>query len=634
MLNGAGTTTFFSLSIEGIVTSSGSIIIDDIMYIGVSGQLNANTSSITFSGNGGPSPFIVDGAFTASSSLLTYSGSLATTIATGTYYNLTVDTDYIGTLGGNVTVTNVLTINAGKTLNVDTYSLTLSGTGTPLVHAGATFNNGSGTVSYTGATANVASTTYSNLTLGTGTYTMLAATTVTGTLTNTGTLSATSTLTLSGSGTPFVNSGTFTANSSTVSYTNTGSVTTTGASYWTLTLGSGTYNFGGNTTSTNSFTNGGILTIGSSYYLYAPNTFDNNGTTTESGIIKHPLTSSKLTDSSGTEVTTFGASDSVYVSVTDSDGNLDASTVNTMTGSVVTASTYSDSETITLTETGVDTGVFRSAALPFDLSAEAFNNNATFEVAGNGSLALAFTDSKDSSDTGSDTASFLNSNLSSGGSSSGPSSSSNTPSPIAPVTIPVVTPAPALPPVVTPSPVVDNDKIVSPQPTPTIRFDASTRQFTKDLTTKAIGNDVRALQETLKSLGYFKHPSITGYYGAVTAKAVSDYQKANGLTVNGKLDSATRSVLNGGTATPVAVEKPVVTQSYKFVRNLYVGSSGTDVRSLQQLLKDLGYYTHPTITGYYGLVTKEAVVKFQKDKDLKPYPGWVGPGTRTVLNSL
>ena len=405
-------TTYSNLTLgTGTYTMLANTTVTGTLSLTAAGTLVAGTNNLTFTKDTG-TPFTAAGAtLTAGTGTVTYSGTSAN-IASTTYYNLTVNNT--GTLLADTTVSGVLTVNSGKTLNAGGYTLTLSGTGTPLVHAGATFNNQTGTVTYSGATANVASTTYSNLTLGTGTYTMLAATTVTGTLTNTGTFVATSTLTLSGSGTPLVNSGTFTANSSTVSYTNAGSVTTAGATFWTLTLGSGTYAFGGNTTSTNSFTNGGILTIGSSYYLYAPNTFDNNGTTTESGIIKHPITSSKLTDSSGTEVTTYGAGDSVYINVVDSDGNLDASTVDTITGSVVTASTYSDSETVTLTETGVNTSIFRSTALPFRLFTGAVNNNAQFEVAGNGTLNLAFTDSKDSTDTGLDSASFLNSNLPSG----------------------------------------------------------------------------------------------------------------------------------------------------------------------------------------------------------------------------
>jgi peptidoglycan hydrolase-like protein with peptidoglycan-binding domain len=694
LVNGA------NLVISGIATTT-------------AGSIFNSTNTIQIAGN-----FDNNGTFSGSTGTLTMTGASKTFGGTGTatFYNLTISGSVA--LTSNVTITNVLTVGSGGTLNAGSYTITLSGTGTPFVHAGATFNNNTGSVSYSGATANIASTTYSNLTLGTGTYTMLAATTVTGTLTvsSGGTLSATSTLTLSGAGTPFVNSGTFTANSSTVSYTSASSVTTAGASYWTLVLGSGTYTLGANTTSTNSFTNGGKLTIGSSYYLYAQNTFDNNGTTTESGIIKHPLTSAKLTDSAGTEVTTYGASDSVYVTVVDSDGNLDINVADTITGSVVTASTYGDYETITLTETGIDTSIFRSSAFPFRLFSNASNNDGQFEVAGNGTLSLAFVDSKDSSDTGSDTAAFINSNLPTGSTGSSGSTSLDTipptntsisiaggadstasvnvtltlgatgashmtisndntftnsswetyvtskswvltsgdgvktvyvkfkdtagnistavygiislNSPVAQAVVSVTAPEV----VTTPSAVVDESVSTSNSSVVTVEPVAS-YNFTKNLGIGSVSTEVSELQKVLKDAGFFKFPSITNYFGTVTKNALTAYQKAGSLSATGKLDAATRAFLNG-TAVTAVTEKEVVRNSYKFTKYLYIGSSGIEVRNLQQILKNLGYYTYSSITGYFGPATKAAVIKFQKSKDIVPSSGWVGPGTRAALNNL
>ena len=53
---------------------------------------------------------------------------------------------------------------------------------------------------------------------------------------------------------------------------------------------------------------------------------------------------------------------------------------------------------------------------------------------------------------------------------------------------------------------------------------------------------------------------------------------------------------------------------------------------LQLKLKALGYFTFDTATGYFGDMTKDAVVKYQKANNLSPYPGWVGPATRDALN--
>lgn len=44
----------------------------------------------------------------------------------------------------------------------------------------------------------------------------------------------------------------------------------------------------------------------------------------------------------------------------------------------------------------------------------------------------------------------------------------------------------------------------------------------------------------------------------------------------------------------------------------------SDVKTLQIHLKTLGYFNQKELTNYYGTVTEEAVIKFQKDYNLKP----------------
>ena len=72
---------------------------------------------------------------------------------------------------------------------------------------------------------------------------------------------------------------------------------------------------------------------------------------------------------------------------------------------------------------------------------------------------------------------------------------------------------------------------------------------------------------------------------------------------------------------------------YKFNKYLYRGIKGDEVRNLQSLLKDLGYFVYNKLTGYYGLVTRKAVTEFQKDNDL-PGVGVVGPLTRKLLEEI
>jgi len=337
-------------------------------------------------------------------------------------YNLTISGTPIS-LGEDIIVSNNLTVNTTKTLALGAYDLALAGN---LANAGIVTQS-AGTVTMSGDAATLGATggitTLYNLTIAGNTTTLANNVTSTNVLTiNTAKelVAGTKQIVLSkASGVPFVITGMFTASTSEVQYTGTGSVTTTAATYYKLVLGAGTYYLGDNTTSTNSFINGGTTTIWAGKYLYAPATFDNNGTITENGAIQHPLTSTLITNSAGTETAAFvSASDSVYITVVDSDGNLHLSTVDTITGSVLTSvSNLADSETVTLTETGANTGIFRSAALPLTVSAAAAANSGIIEVSSNGTLTLAFVDSKESSDTGSDAATFTGSLYSAGGSS-------------------------------------------------------------------------------------------------------------------------------------------------------------------------------------------------------------------------
>lgn len=69
-------------------------------------------------------------------------------------------------------------------------------------------------------------------------------------------------------------------------------------------------------------------------------------------------------------------------------------------------------------------------------------------------------------------------------------------------------------------------------------------KFTASIKYGSVGNEVRALQQKLKDLGYFVYPSITGYFGTVTKTSLINYQKAKGLPASGVMDTATRAELN------------------------------------------------------------------------------------------
>ncbi|MFC5652355.1 C40 family peptidase [Paenibacillus solisilvae] len=64
---------------------------------------------------------------------------------------------------------------------------------------------------------------------------------------------------------------------------------------------------------------------------------------------------------------------------------------------------------------------------------------------------------------------------------------------------------------------------------------------------------------------------------------------------------------------------------------LNVGASGQQVSMLQADLQQLGYYTYPTITGYYGSITQTAVARFQADYLLRA-DGIAGPFTLDAIH--
>ena len=66
--------------------------------------------------------------------------------------------------------------------------------------------------------------------------------------------------------------------------------------------------------------------------------------------------------------------------------------------------------------------------------------------------------------------------------------------------------------------------------------------------------------------------------------------------------------------------------------SLSVGSRGAQVTELQKTLTTLGFYSGP-ITGYFGNLTKQAVIKFQNANNVTPANGNFGSVSRSKLTS-
>jgi len=133
------------------------------------------------------------------------------------------------------------------------------------------------------------------------------------------------------------------------------------------------------------------------------------------------------------------------------------------------------------------------------------------------------------------------------------------------------------------------------------------------------GSSVKKLQQKLKQLGYYTG-SVDGKYGAGTEAAVSAFQRANKLTVDGKAGPTTQRLLYGGNAANADTSSTLET-----------GDSGSRVRELQQALYELGYY-QATIHGTYDKNTSNAVREFQINNGLS-VDGKAGKKTLELLYS-
>jgi|GEM_PF-1549422 len=165
--------------------------------------------------------------------------------------------------------------------------------------------------------------------------------------------------------------------------------------------------------------------------------------------------------------------------------------------------------------------------------------------------------------------------------------------------------------------------------------------FTRTLKLGSTGSDVKQLQKYLNANGFTVAAKGVGsigkettFFGNATKAALIKYQKANKLKQTGILDQATRNLLNNQKAPKETVTPTTnTTVKYIFKSLLSLGSKGEEVKQLQIRLQELGYLSG-TIkpNGVFGPATKAAVVKLQKDNQLTPAVGSVGPKTREVLN--
>jgi peptidoglycan hydrolase-like protein with peptidoglycan-binding domain len=132
--------------------------------------------------------------------------------------------------------------------------------------------------------------------------------------------------------------------------------------------------------------------------------------------------------------------------------------------------------------------------------------------------------------------------------------------------------------------------------------------ITGDLRQGSRGASVSKLQKDLHELDYF-NGRVDGYFGLDTQQAVIKFQQASRLRGDGIVGSKTKQAIeailisHGGTKD--GGDYPVLSEN----------SNNPAVTRLQQLLQQAGYFT-PNPTGYFGSITKNAVIAFQRNSGL------------------
>jgi peptidoglycan hydrolase-like protein with peptidoglycan-binding domain/3D (Asp-Asp-Asp) domain-containing protein len=223
------------------------------------------------------------------------------------------------------------------------------------------------------------------------------------------------------------------------------------------------------------------------------------------------------------------------------------------------------------------------------------------------------------------------------------------------------------------------------------RLEANRMLLAAGLGKNAEGDDVTALQRMLWELGYYDG-GLTGEYDSKTMDAVFEFQKAYGVVdseydkgagyygkkthealtaaVEEKIQKVGKYPMQIQTWVPARIDLPqiasltppatsMVSQEIYFEPGLMnkkivqasvkvemtisdeldPEDSGDDVKKLQALLIEHGYLAKGLSTGYYGDVTKTAVLKFQLEKGIVKTEsdtgaGRVGPKTIEALNLL
>ncbi|MGN0584106.1 MAG: peptidoglycan-binding protein [Ruminococcus sp.] len=178
-----------------------------------------------------------------------------------------------------------------------------------------------------------------------------------------------------------------------------------------------------------------------------------------------------------------------------------------------------------------------------------------------------------------------------------------------------------------------------------LREEEAARQFTETLRPGMQGDKVRNLQYYLAVIGAYydavQPVEITGYYGQETENSVKSFQQVFGLPQTGIVDRTTArdiyrayfGIIDSSPLSEMNLEEVILFPGVV----LREGSSSEAVKFLQTYLSYI-HQTYPEIndvsaTGYFGPMTKAAVMAFQKLYGL-PQNGVVGSTVWDAITKL
>ena len=127
---------------------------------------------------------------------------------------------------------------------------------------------------------------------------------------------------------------------------------------------------------------------------------------------------------------------------------------------------------------------------------------------------------------------------------------------------------------------------------------------------------VKKYQNRLIALGYLSGEA-DGNFGISTQNAIRAFQSRNDQVVDGYLGPDTRSLMDSENAKPFGMR---------------LGEQSDDVKNMQNLLVKYGYLPQDKASGYFGELTKDAVIAFQSVNGLGT-DGTAGAKTLQLLQS-